>query len=82
MAECDFYSTPRNKAVTKARLEERHRLHLLQGEWHGSSSTCRIGEIVTDSFKKKTKQKKQTQYSRDSLVVQRLRLYPLQRTWM
>lgn len=55
MAECDFYSTPWDKAVTKAHLEERHELHLLQGEWHGSRNTCRIGEIVTDSLKKKKK---------------------------
>ena len=53
--QCDFCSTPQDKAVTKARLEERHGLHLLQGEWHGSRSTCRVGEIVIDSFKK-TKQ--------------------------
>lgn len=57
MAECDFYSTLRDKAVTKAHLEERHGLHLLQGEWHGSRSTCRIGEIVT-ALKKKNKENK------------------------
>lgn len=31
-----------------------------RGEWHGSRNTCRIGEIVTDSLKKKRKEKTNT----------------------
>ena len=58
MAECDFYGIPPDKVVTKAHLEERHGLHLLQGDWHGSRSTCRRGEIAMDILKKKKKNEK------------------------